>query len=581
MSFRAKLLALFSGLGVAPILLVGVYNYIRSMEALEGLIVARTGYTADRAAEEIGYRYAQRQSDLLLLADNAETKNLYRAHSEGDRAAWDAAYGSADPYLRRAWEVVGAPYQRVEFRDASGAVLYEMGLPPYAAEQRTKPSPDLIELVQPIRDHETSQKLGTLATIVHLDSILPRARLDTSFGREGYCVVFDRENGIILHHPRRAFVQQSASKLFGPTGWHLGPDVFSRKSGSFIFEEGASRWMASFASLTVPRWTVIATASIDEFAMPFARTRTINLVFVILITVAIAFAFYLMTRRATSSLERLTAAADEIAGGNFEPSLPRPGSDEVGKLSAAFAVMVKEVREMLRRIEQSRHMAAVGQFASQLSHEIRNPLTSIKLNLQSLERDVSSRRIPPDCARPVQICLREINRLDRVVRGALSLARTPSSTLQTCSVHASVEEALDVLRPQLEGRNIAIESDMRASRDTVLGDSERLKGVFLNLLLNSADAMPGGGMIRISTDVSDSAIRIRVMDEGPGVPPDLKDKIFEPFFSTKKEGTGFGLALALQTVEEQGGTLKLLEGETVGGGAVFVVELPLASGAPS
>jgi signal transduction histidine kinase len=569
MTLRTKLLALFAALGVVPILALGVFNYARSMEALEGLIRSRTSTIARRAAEEIGQLYAQRQSDLLLLSENAETLNLYRAYVDGDPAVWDKAFASANPYLQHAWEVVGSPYQWLEFRDTAGAVLYELGSNP-------GPSPDAIEVRQPIRDLETSCDLGTLATAIHLDTILPHEWLDTSFGQEGYSVVFDRENDIILHHPLRAFVQQSTSMLIGPQGWRLDPSVFSGKSGSFTFEEGETHRVASFVSLASPPWTVVSTASVDEFAAPFARTRTINLILVLLITATIGVAFYLMTRRATGSLVDLTVAADEIAGGNLAPRLPPAGSDEVGRLSSAFAVMVKEVREMLRRIEQSRHMAAIGQFASQLSHEIRNPLTSIKLNLQSLERDVSSERIPSDCARPVQICLREISRLDRVVRGALSLARTGASTLERCSVHASVQEALDVLRPQLDEREIAVEAELHASRDAVQGDPEKLKGVFLNLLLNGADAMPTGGTIRVSSERSDSTIRVLVEDEGPGIPPDLKDKIFEPFFSTKKEGTGFGLAVALQTVEEHGGTLKLVEHETEGSGAVFVVELLLA-----
>jgi signal transduction histidine kinase len=357
------------------------------------------------------------------------------------------------------------------------------------------------------------------------------------------------------------------------------PAILADDSGGFTFGEEESKWLASFVNLTTPPWTVISTASIHEFSAPFVRTRTINLFLVILITATIAFAFYLMTRRATHSLVALTEAADEIAGGNLEPSLPPTGSDEVGRLSSAFAIMVKEVREMLRRIEQSRHMAAIGQFASQLSHEVRNPLTSLKLNLQSLDRDVSSQRIPQDCARPVQICLREINRLDRVVRDALSLARTRGSTLEPCSVHTCVNEAMDVLRPQLDGQKIVLEVELRARKDTVHGDSEKLKGVFLNLLLNGAEAMPHGGKLQVSTETVDAKVRVRITDEGPGVPKDLKDRVFEPFYSTKKGGTGFGLAMALQAVEEHEGTIRVAE-DTAANGAVFVVELPIVPGRP-
>jgi signal transduction histidine kinase len=282
----------------------------------------------------------------------------------------------------------------------------------------------------------------------------------------------------------------------------------------------------------------------------------------------------------TRLLRSLTAAADEVAAGNFEPAFPVAGDDEVGKLSAAFAIMVEQVREMLRRIQESRHMAVVGQFASQLSHEIRNPLTSIKLNLQSLQRDASAGRIPEDSARPVDICLREVNRLDRVVRGVLSVARTREPTRDSCSVHAAVADALEILRAQIEEQGIDVREDLQASADTVHGDAEQLKGVFLNLFLNAAEAMPDGGTLNVSTETRAAiqgqapTVRVSVADEGPGVSPELRERIFEPFFSTKKEGVGFGLALAQHAVEKHEGTLALEDGAE--DGAVFVVELPLA-----
>ncbi len=575
MTLRAKLLTLFAVLGVAPFLALGVFNYARSMEALEGLIQSRTGSLAQRAAEEISLLYAQRQSDLLLLAENTETQRLLRANAEGNPAVRDAAIAAARPYLDRVWEVVGTSYRWVAFRDSEGAVVYVMGSDRSIGTHWTEHDSDMLELEQPICDTETSRELGTLSTSIHLDAILPRERLDMSFGQDGYSIVLNRETDLILYHPRRAYIQQSASELLGQESWRVNPAILSDDEGSFTFREEESNRVASFVNLSTPPWTVISTASISEFSAPFARTRVINLVVVILMTASIAAAFYLMTRRATHSLVRLTKAADDIAGGNFAPSLPPSGSDEVGRLSSAFAVMVKEVREMLRRIEQSRHMAAIGQFASQLSHEIRNPLTSLKLNLQSLDRDVSSRRIPQDCARPVQICLREINRLDHVVRDALSLARTRGSTLELCSVHACVHEAIDVLRPQLDGQKIVLEAELRAREDTVRGDSEKLKGAFLNLLLNGADAMPNGGRLQISTETVDAKVRVRIADEGPGISKELKNKIFEPFYSTKKEGTGIGLAMALQAMEEHEGTIAVAE-DAAAKGAAFVVELPLA-----
>jgi signal transduction histidine kinase len=140
------------------------------------------------------------------------------------------------------------------------------------------------------------------------------------------------------------------------------------------------------------------------------------------------------------------------------------------------------------------------------------------------------------------------------------------------------------IAPQLQQAGIEIEEALEAHRDTVLGNAEHLEGVFLNLFLNAAEAMSGGGRISVSTEAHHEPkggagwIEVRVRDQGPGVPTELTERIFEPFFSTKGDGTGFGLSVALTTVADHGGTLRLEESAGEGGGAVFVMELPLVAG---
>jgi signal transduction histidine kinase len=585
MSLRAKLIAVFAIFGVAPIVALGVVTYVRSMQAVEDLVATRTAIIAERAAQEIRDRYALRQSDLLLLAENAETQRLYRVVVAGDVERMESARRSADEYLRSAWEVFGASYRRVEFRDAAGTVLYELGEVDedrvLARELPAREPYDVLVVTQPIRDIENEDSLGTLTATVRMRTLLPDDALSVSFGRAGYSAVLDRSSGRVLYHPSRAVFQQPLSTLLGPGGWDLDEAVLSDESGNFAYEEEDTPRVASFVSLVTPPWTIVTSASVAEFAPPFARTRSINLILVLVAAAVISLAFLILTRRLTRSLGALTSAADQVAQGDFAPRLPPPGDDEVGRLSSAFGLMIQQVRNMLRRIQESRHLAVIGQFASQLSHEIRNPLTSIKLNLQGLDRDVRSGRIPKEYERSIGICLREVKRLDRVAGGVLSIARTRSPERERCSVHAAVNEAFEALRSQLEEKGIEVRMDLRASNDIVNGDAEQLKGVFLNLFLNACDVMSDGGSLEVASDISDETgearpkIRIRVADSGPGVPPEHKEKIFEPFFSTKDEGTGFGLALAQQVVEEHEGTLRLQETDVATRGAVFAVELPL------
>jgi signal transduction histidine kinase len=130
--------------------------------------------------------------------------------------------------------------------------------------------------------------------------------------------------------------------------------------------------------------------------------------------------FSQMVRRTTRSLEDLTTATAVVGEGNFTPEFPRAGTDEVGRLTTSFGTMVNKVRETVAEIQASRQMAVLGEFAAHLSHEVRNPLTSIKLNLQKPERDQREGRLPDSAAVPLGIALRESARLDDVASASHS-----------------------------------------------------------------------------------------------------------------------------------------------------------------
>jgi signal transduction histidine kinase len=587
MSLRVRMLALFFGLGVLPLLVLGVFSYRQSMNAVEELLSSETASIAQRTATELESRYARYQSDLTLLAENLETLSLFRIHYDGGDASAEGGFSAADTYLQQLWDQFRVSYRWIEFSDTAGRVVYGLG---QTRAQRASDAgssvPSLREGLRfrrPILDSEGELLLGTVVALAPMDQALPPEALAQAFGRSGYSVVLDLEGDRVLSHPRRSQLQARASGLLGPDGWGVDPEWLAQESGNFVFRLADSARVASFVSMESPVWTVLATTSVEEFSGPFTRMRHLHLIIVCLVTTAVFLAFLLMTGRATRSLESLTQAADAVATGDYSPPLPPAGSDEVGRLSAAFGVMASQVEETLRRIQQSRHMAVIGQFTSHLSHEIRNPLTSVKLNLQRIERHAAKGRLPEECLGPLEISLSEVDRLDRVVRGVLSLARTGATATEPCSVHEVLRRAAAAVAPQLEDQGIGIEEDLEMVPDTILGNAEALEGVFLNLFLNAADAMPEGGRILIASREASGPkkdvgwIQIRVRDQGPGVPPEITDKIFEPFFSTKNEGTGFGLSVALSTVEDHGGILRLGQGTDDAGGAVFVVELPLAS----
>ena len=566
MSLRTRFIALFTLLAVIPLVGVGIFAYVRSMRAVEALVATQVEEIARNTARRVGESYALHESNLLLLAENEETQGLFDAQATGDSARIQAALTTAAPYLDYAWQMMGGAYEWIELRHRSGEVLYRMGEDPGGAAPGMggPSSPEgsgWLTLQETIHDSGGS-RLGAVVVAVTLDAILPYGALETRFGSSGYSVVLDRAAGRVLYHPRHAFWRRTVSELAGPEGWNIDRSLFERGEGSVVYRETDSTRVAFFVSLDAPPWTVLATGSVDEFGAPFARTRAGNLLVIVVLALAVATAYTLLTRRATRSLVALTRAADQVGAGDLNPELPEDGEDEVGRLTRAFRVMVERVRESLRQVETSRQMAAVGQFASQISHEIRNPLTSMNLNLQGLRRDVEAGRIPSDSSQPVELCLKEINRLDRVVGGVLNLARPPSTELEPCSIHDVINDAEGVLREQLRNAGVKVQTDFRADLDAVAGDAEALESMFLNLFLNAVEAMPDGGTLRIATGSvrrkdGGAGICIRVVDDGPGIPPETREEIFNPFFSTKKGGTGLGLSLAARIVEGHRGELTL------------------------
>ncbi len=237
---------------------------------------------------------------------------------------------------------------------------------------------------------------------------------------------------------------------------------------------------------------------------------------------------------------------------------------------------------MMREVEVSRQLAVLGEFAAQLSHEVRNPLTSLKLDLQGLQRQIRSGALSPSAEAPVASSLREVNRLDTVVRGVLELARQSGNGHRPLCLDQVLDHSLAALRAQLEQRNVAVEWQHNGESPHLVGDPELLSGMFMNLLINAAEAQPDGGRVGVSShtrrgDDGGQWVDVIVADDGPGVAPERRHDVFRPFYTSRHDGTGLGLALALRTARDHGGRIVCERAADGFSGAAFVVSLPISS----
>lgn len=241
--------------------------------------------------------------------------------------------------------------------------------------------------------------------------------------------------------------------------------------------------------------------------------------------------------------------------------------------SLAFenTALYREQRERLDRLHRAERLASVGQLAAGVAHEIRNPLTAIRSTMQYLLQGI-------DTAEPkhqlVAELLSEVDRINNTVGSLLSLSRSGELRLVEVDLLDSLAKAVQLLRARAREQGVEVDASLPVEPVPVLGDAGQLKQVFLNLLLNAIQSMPGGGLVRVTAAAQEDRVEIRISDAGPGIPPDKLRQVFDPFYTTKSDGTGLGLAICHSIVEQHQGEIEIESEE--GSGTAVVVRLPPA-----
>ena len=256
--------------------------------------------------------------------------------------------------------------------------------------------------------------------------------------------------------------------------------------------------------------------------------------------------------------------------------------NEVKALGYRVDSLVHDMGQAHQELEQSREhliqaekLAMVGKLSAGVAHSIRNPLTSVKMRLFSLERSLELNEIQKE---DFEVISEEIGHLNTIVGNFLEFARPPRLKMQRTSLSDVVDMALQLAQHRLESYGVEAVINRKLRLPFLVADPEQLKEFLMNLIMNACEAMVDGGKIHIAEETSDikglgPCATVLICDTGPGVPENLEDRIFEPFFSCKEEGTGLGLSIARRIITEHGGIFELKRIE--GMGACFFAALPL------
>lgn len=334
--------------------------------------------------------------------------------------------------------------------------------------------------------------------------------------------------------------------------------------------------------LTGPDGTVLGVLLVGssgrELASLVSRIRWSGVAFGS-VAVALGFALaFVVSARVTRPVERLADAARAVADGNWDIHVDaRRTTREIAVLADAFDTMTRQLVDHRDRLVQAERVAAWRELARRLAHELKNPLFPLRITIDNLQRAKSLPAAEFDEVfdESVTTLLTGLATLNAVVGQFSDFAKMPAPDFAPVSLNTIVEQSVALFRAQLAMPGhppISVALDLDTSVETIRGDSEQLRRVVQNLLLNAIDAMPQGGELRITTRRSGDAVRLDVADTGQGLSEEERSRLFTPYYTTKQHGTGLGLAIVQSVVADHAG--KIWVESQPGHGATFHIELP-------
>jgi len=235
---------------------------------------------------------------------------------------------------------------------------------------------------------------------------------------------------------------------------------------------------------------------------------------------------------------------------------------------------VTEQKRLETQILQSERLATIGQMASKVAHEIRNPLSSISLNAEMLgdEIQAAGAAVSEDAEVLLQSIISEVDRVTKLTEEYLQFSRLPEADLCPDDLFTLVQEVLDFIEPEANSVGVQIIKDYKENIPTLVFDRQQIRRALLNITRNAIEAMKHGGVLRVRLEATSDYVQLAISDTGSGISEQNRERIFQPFFTTKDMGTGLGLAISQQIIQEHGGSI-FFESQR-GKGTTFYLRLP-------
>ncbi|MFQ6113469.1 MAG: ATP-binding protein [bacterium] len=435
----------------------------------------------------------------------------------------------------------------------------------------------MLDIAEPIRWH--NEVVGILYAVVDLKAMWDLVQENVE-GKRGEAFIFNKQGVYIAHSdPKKVY----SKKIF--ENQEIIDKIKDGEHGQTLYRTSQNvEMVAAYAPIGNFGWGFMIQQPTSEAFEPARRMRVRVFQSIIGSVLLASLLAYFYTKWIVKPVDHLVSGMERFSTGDLDYRIKKVGSDEVGTLAEHFNEMADRLIEFQNTLKRTERFETLGKLASVLSHEIRNPLNSMVINMQILKRELSKEVIDREkVERFYGIVTTEIKRVDQLVSDFLLIARPPKLERSKVALNEVLDEVVTTHVAEALNKGIRVERDYEQKPVYANVDLAKIRQVFLNLFINALQAMPGGGKLTIGMkeceDVlkskkkeRENSVEITFCDTGHGIRKEDLHKIFDFYYSTKKEGTGLGLAVVQQIVEEHQGDIAV--DSNVGVGTTFTVYLP-------
>lgn len=574
--FSTQLVLTYMALGALPIVIVGIILISLTQTTVESYIFQRNLETARRASNEISLFIREPLTILHTLAQTRDILDMDRFSQSRiiNRIKEENSLFRKISVLDSSGIVVATTSFGEEFENYRHLEFYRIairGKEYFSDVYFTESSFPVMQIALPVI--RFNQVIGILATEIDLKNIWDLVD-NITIGKTGNAFLLSAE-GIVIAHKNKEKVLERENFA----SYRFFEDLKQNREGTTqIFIENQPLIIAYFP-IPVLHWGIVIQQSQKE-AFSLAKQLQYRVFFFVgIMTIVAAFLGIMGVRRFTRPLNELVKGARVYANGNLEHRINMQRKDELAELAHEFNAMASSLSRNQKELQRMERLAALSRFAALVSHEIRNPLNSMNINMQILKRLIYRKDIVPEQKiKYLNVLSEEISRINELVTNFLTITRPPELTLILTDIHQILNDVVLVQRARAISSGIAIRTEFVNGPVLGMYDHSQLKQVFHNIIVNAFEAMNEGGELELRTEILNSAsseekskIRIYFKDTGVGISESEIKDIFDFYYTTKKTGTGLGLAIAKQIIEAHKGSILITS--KPGEGTVVTVEL--------